>query len=572
MLAASPPSRTNGVDQVASITYPDKLSVSFTYDEAGNKRSVVYPGGLVVSYAYDDRNRVSSPWGAGSSFTRHYDPAGNLLKTVRSNGTESSYTYDRNDRVVHIVHRKGTDSFADMAYKRNARGNTIEEPTDLPLSHPLADAATAATYNDANQMTAWGDGACTYDAQGNMTTVTGAASMHVVYDVENRPLSMTRNGATTTYAYNGLGLRTQATSGSKTRPFHHDARGRLLFETDGDGNVTAWYIYSGISLTAMVTSTGETCYYHFDKTGNTLALTDGSGRVVSSYVYEPFGRIANQTGTVPNSFTYVGELGVMDEGSNLYFMMHRYYDAETERFIQKDPVGIAGGVNLYAYVVNNPVDRVDPSGLLGPEGSLSEQRFLDLATAPETRNAREAMGRTVLGVGEGLTTVPFTSYSLGRGVRRLAGHLLGIDTSVDENTWSYWTGNLAGQLGQMVACGGATAAYKSFDTGGKALCYTGSYGTSALALARLEALKTGAVLLEATPGGRLLNYVNSNLITVPDRIWEVASALYALNARSQGQLTVFIGSAAKEGQGIYYTTEKVILRRFGVALKEVFVH
>jgi hypothetical protein len=52
----------------------------------------------------------------------------------------------------------------------------------------------------------------------------------------------------------------------------------------------------------------------------------------------------------------------------------------------------------------------------------------------------------------------------------------------------------------------------------------------------------------------------------------VASALYALNARSLGQLTVFIGSAANEGQGIYYTTEKVILRRFGVALKEVFVH
>jgi RHS repeat-associated protein len=70
----------------------------------------------------------------------------------------------------------------------------------------------------------------------------------------------------------------------------------------------------------------------------------------------------------------------MDEGNNLYFMKNRYYDAGTGRFIQRDPIGFAGRqTNLYAYVGGNPVDRVDPGGLLNESGASMERW---LATAP----------------------------------------------------------------------------------------------------------------------------------------------------------------------------------------------
>jgi RHS repeat-associated protein len=103
-------------------------------------------------------------------------------------------------------------------------------------------------------------------------------------------------------------------------------------------------------------------FYHFDQLGNTLALTNGAGKVSTAYAYLPFGAVAKKTGIVANPFTYVGAFGVMDEGNGLFFMKNRYYDATTGRFIQKDPIGMAGGINLYRYAANNPVDWIDPEG------------------------------------------------------------------------------------------------------------------------------------------------------------------------------------------------------------------
>jgi len=67
--------------------------------------------------------------------------------------------------------------------------------------------------------------------------------------------------------------------------------------------------------------------------------------------------------TIEQPFKYVGQLGVQAEDNGLYYMRARYYDAQIGRFISEDPIGFAGGINLYAYVGGNPVMLVDPSGL-----------------------------------------------------------------------------------------------------------------------------------------------------------------------------------------------------------------
>jgi RHS repeat-associated protein len=90
-------------------------------------------------------------------------------------------------------------------------------------------------------------------------------------------------------------------------------------------------------------------------------LTDGSGATAKAYAYDAWGNVVQQTGTVENPYTYTGR--EVDAETGLYYYRARYYDAGTGRFVQKDPIGFLGGINLYAYVGDNPVNSIDPYGL-----------------------------------------------------------------------------------------------------------------------------------------------------------------------------------------------------------------
>jgi len=142
----------------------------------------------------------------------------------------------------------------------------------------------------------------------------------------------------------------------------YDAAGNLLAETDGSNNITRYYIY-GLGLLAMVSPSDQSYCYHYNATGSTVAVTNESRDIVNKYAYDPFGNIANQIEAVSQPFKFVGRLGVMAEPNGFYYMRARYYDPKVGRFISEDPIGFSGGdVNLYAYVQNNPLTRIDPSG------------------------------------------------------------------------------------------------------------------------------------------------------------------------------------------------------------------
>jgi len=94
-----------------------------------------------------------------------------------------------------------------------------------------------------------------------------------------------------------------------------------------------------------------------------VGLTGSGGNYLNRYSYLPFGESLTVTEAIPNSFAYVGQWGVMDEGNGLDFMRARYYATEDGRFLSVDPLGIAGGdLNLYGYAFNNPVKFNDPNG------------------------------------------------------------------------------------------------------------------------------------------------------------------------------------------------------------------
>ena len=95
-------------------------------------------------------------------------------------------------------------------------------------------------------------------------------------------------------------------------------------------------------------------------------MTDSSGNVVSQYGYDPYGRQTKISGTGPDAdFGYAGMYVHQRSGLNL--TPHRAYNPAIGKFISRDPIEETGGINLYAYVENNPIQYADPSGLDGKD-------------------------------------------------------------------------------------------------------------------------------------------------------------------------------------------------------------
>jgi RHS repeat-associated protein len=157
----------------------------------------------------------------------------------------------------------------------------------------------------------------------------------------------------------------------------------IVQELDDAGAVTANYVRS-LNIDeplARVEADGTVRYYHADALGSVTALTDASEAVQTRYKYESFGKtemtLDDGHGAL-NPFRYTGR--ELDETGDYYYRA-RYYDPAVGRFVSEDPIGLAGGVNFYvyadsvgkpllietnrySYVGNDPIDYIDPLGLI----------------------------------------------------------------------------------------------------------------------------------------------------------------------------------------------------------------
>ena len=152
--------------------------------------------------------------------------------------------------------------------------------------------------------------------------------------------------------------------GTNTIQYLYD-NDRAVAEYNGSGTLLRKYIYGpGLDEPIMMIVPGDPSetvyYYHADGQGTIIGLTNDSGAWVEKYAYTLYGKPAAAS-TVGNPYMYTGRR--LDAETGLYYYRARYYDPHMRRFIETDPIGYAGGMNLYAYVDNNPVNLIDPYGL-----------------------------------------------------------------------------------------------------------------------------------------------------------------------------------------------------------------
>jgi RHS repeat-associated protein len=407
-----------------TVSYTNGRSLTYTFDAVGRRTQLITNDGTntrTVNYTYDAFGHLDKLTDGNNNLIIDYtyDVVGRLTQETNSNGSYSVYTYDAASQITSLVNyaTNGTiNSRFDYTYDslgRRTSMNTLEGA--WTYTYDKVGQLTHAIFASTNSNIASQDLTYVYDAAGNrtQTIVNGVTSN---YQTNN--LNQYQKVAGITYSYDADGNLIRKVEAGKTWNYSYDDNNRLIQVVDGNNNVTQYEydtwgnrnatVYNGqrteylidpfgygdvlaeynssgnlvarynhgIGLVSRTNANNQNYFYDFDAIGSTVGLTGTAGTNLNRYSYRPFGEDFYETETVANNFEYVGQWGVTEEKSGLDFMRARFYDSKAGRFTSMDPIGIVGGLNLYAYTENNPVTRIDPLGLSytafgvsGPSGS-----------------------------------------------------------------------------------------------------------------------------------------------------------------------------------------------------------
>jgi RHS repeat-associated protein len=234
------------------------------------------------------------------------------------------------------------------------------QAVNLPLPNPV----TNTSYNQANQMGSFKDKNMTFDNNGNMTSVTNSCgTTNYTWDARNRLVGIDGykpdcSPLTASFKCDALGRRIEKTVNGRTIQYFYD--GLDIVQEIENGVVSANYVrtlYIDDPLARLTSNISR--YYQTDALGSIIALTDENGTVKTTYSYDPFGSVTVSGEVSDNTFQYAGR---ENDNTGFYYYRVRYYSPELQRFISEDPIDLAGGINLYSYTHNNPVDWIDPLG------------------------------------------------------------------------------------------------------------------------------------------------------------------------------------------------------------------
>jgi RHS repeat-associated protein len=409
-------------------------TVGYEYDNVGRITAITYPSGakLVLTYTNGQLSALALAKDAGSAAAplvsqiqwqpfgpvkawqwemaggpqlheRSYDTSGRLVR-YRLGGVLRDLTYDAADRITSYQHQDAASAAAlpelDQFFGYDALGrltgiNTATASwtigydangnrTSVTLNGSTSSYTTPSTSNRlqsvSNPARSFG-----YDASGNTTADGNYTS---TYDLAGRLATLTKAGVTTNYAYDNHGQRVRkfsSTGASSTVIFVHDQDGQLLGEYDSAGQVIREYVWLGSTPVAVfmpdAASPGGVpiaYFIHADHIDTPRVVVDRSNNVRWRWLAEPFGATAAETdpsgfGAFAFNLRFPGQY--LDQESGLHYNYFRDYDASIGRYVESDPIGLAGGINTYGYVEGNPVSKVDPTGEFGIAGAIGAAGF-----------------------------------------------------------------------------------------------------------------------------------------------------------------------------------------------------
>jgi len=323
--------------------------VSFTDRSAGAF------GGITESWTYSNRllgTRVQATSSAGTALDLSYNyPTandGNISSIVNNvtAGRTQTFTYDSLIRLSTAQSQatSGTNCRG-QSFGYDRWGNLLTV-TSTQCSSP----GLTQTTNGNNQLVGFG-----YDNSGNMTA---EGSNSYGWNGENWLTSF----GSVSYNYDGNGLRVKKSTGTL---YWRSVGGNILAETDLSGNTTAEYVSFAGRHVARRDSSGNVFYYFTDHLGSSRVITQSTGTGCYDTDFLPFGGERTPlVNTCPQAYKFTGY--ERDSDSGLDYAIFRYYNSRLGRFMSGDPLagdtGHPQSLNRYAYVVNNPINAVDPLG------------------------------------------------------------------------------------------------------------------------------------------------------------------------------------------------------------------
>ncbi len=409
-------------DNLTALTLPQGGTLSWLYYGSGHLSAIRHEQTLITEFERDDLHRETRRTQGKLFQRRDYDPLGRCTRQYSLPLTQAEaeplpylsegkpwrawlytlqdelqvmedhyrgvieYLYDAESRLKKVTH--WGNAYEDMLWYDRA-DNLLEQPQAI-LEREAEERGLSKTMEpQGDRLNHWREWRYEHDPHGNITRRAGSMreTQDYRYDGDNRLTVAVIGNTTARYHYDALGRRIRKVVKigidglaryEQTDFVWHGLR--LLQEREAKRGETQTYCYeshdSYTPLASIITKGTRHDYYwyHTDINGAPLEVTDEEGKIAWSEKYSTFGELdgtplayftdparSSKSFDFRQNLRYAGQY--FDKETGLHFNTYRYYAPEIGRFITPDPIGLAGGLNLYTYAPN-PMSWIDPLGLM----------------------------------------------------------------------------------------------------------------------------------------------------------------------------------------------------------------